>query len=163
MKRFFLPLLMMIALGCSQTSAPSKDNDQKSTSTTEITKSTTPASAHDGTYVFDMETYRQVQLANADSVFKNMKPEDIDRLMQVFKPFKIEVAGQTATASFSHDVIKGELKTLEQSGTTAKLFMTPLDVDKKDQTVTLIITGTQMVLDPGKNESDKMFFKKVDK
>ena len=35
------------------------------------------------------------------------------------------------------------------------------DQRKRDQAVTLIIEGDHMVLDPGKKETDKMYFKKV--
>lgn len=166
MKKLLLSLCVVSLFACSENlqdvSGQKNSDDSSSLSSTQSTQSKSGQSSHDGVYVFDTETYKQVQLDNADSVFKKMKPEDVDRLMQIFRPFKIELTGNQAIASFSHDIIKGELKTLEKNGATSKLFMTPTDEKKKDQTVTLIITGEKMILDPGKKETDKMFFKKVD-
>ena len=85
----------------------------------------------------------------------------MDRMMQIFRPFKIEVEGNTATASFSHDVIKGQLTKLSNNSGVTRLNMTPLDKNKKDQAVTLIIQENELVLDPGKKETDKMYFKRV--
>ncbi|MBF0103838.1 MAG: hypothetical protein HQM16_00800 [Deltaproteobacteria bacterium] len=121
----------------------------------------TSDSPYNGTYLFDTETYKSEQLKHEDSIFKKLKPEDLERMMQVFKPFKIEVAGQNATAVFSHDIIKGSLKTIRRTNEGAHLFMTPLDENKTDQTVTLIIEADRLVLDPGRKETDKMFFKRT--
>lgn len=166
MKKLLLSLCVFVLFACSENlqdvSGQKGNNDSSTVTTTQTSESKSSQTGYDGVYVFDTETYKQVQLDNADSVFKKMKPEDVDRLMQIFRPFKIELVGNQAVASFSHDVIKGELKTLEKNGATSKLFMTPTDEKKKDQTVTLIITGEKMILDPGKKETDKMFFKKVD-
>lgn len=114
----------------------------------------------DGTYFFDTEKYRNEQLKQANSPFKEMKSEDIDKVIQVFRPFRIDVEGNKATASFANDVIQGELKTLKEGAGETRLFMTPSDADKKSDSVTIIINGQDLVLDPGKKESDKMFFKK---
>ena len=42
-----------------------------------------------------------------------------------------------------------------------KYNMIPNEEDKRDQTVTLIFDGSNLVLDPGKKESDKMYFKRL--
>lgn len=117
-------------------------------------------STHDGTYIFDTEKYKQVQLEK-NKLFKKMKPKDQELMMKIFRPFQITVQGNQATASFAHDVVKGNLTTMtDQSGVT-RFHMTPLDASKKDQTVTLIIEENDLVLDPGKKETDKMYFKRV--
>lgn len=127
---------------------------------TEVTKPKV-VSQYDGTYRFDAKTYKDAQLKNKDSLFKKMKPEDVDRMMRIFKPFTIDVQGNDVMATFSHDVIKGKITPLSKSSKETKLFMTPLDEEKKDQTVTLIIRGNEMIVDPGKKEVDKMFFRRV--
>ncbi|OVE81358.1 hypothetical protein BVY03_04020 [bacterium K02(2017)] len=114
-----------------------------------------------GTYIFDADKYKQEQLKHANSIFTKMKPKDLERMMAVFRPFKIEVNGDKAKASFSQEVINGRLKTLKKNASGASLFMTPTDENKKNQTVTLTIEGDKMILDPGRKETDKMFFKRV--
>lgn len=155
-----LALLMVGLIQCSE--APDQVSDVKQDSSSQKTAKATPEKGpHDGVYLFNMEKYKAEQLKHPDSVFKKMSEKDLGRMMQVFRPFKIEVEGKTATATFSHDVIKGKLKTLEKDSRRSRLFMTPMDQKKRDQTVTLIIEGDDLVLDPGKKETDKMYFKRV--
>ncbi len=91
-----------------------------------------------------------------------MKPEDIDKMMRIFQPFTIEVEGDRAVAIFSSEIIKGKLTKLSATATETRLHMTPTEASKKDQSVTLIIQGKDLVLDPGKAETDKMYFTKVE-
>lgn len=159
MKYFLMILWMVFVVGCSQqeSAAVAKAPDQPVT-VAPVEKQTTP---FDGLYVFDAETYKKDQEQQADSMFKDMKAEDVDKMLRIFKPFQIELEGKTATASFAHDVIKGSIQKISQSNQGAHLSMTPIDSDKKDQSVTLVIEGEQLILDPGKKLSDRMFFKKV--
>ena len=60
-----------------------------------------------------------------------MSAEDVDKLLNVFKPFRIDVNNGAAIATFSNDVVRGTLKTLSQNNETTRLFMTPTDEDKK--------------------------------
>lgn len=162
MKNIIFIIVMIFSVSCSGFSGQD-DNQVKKIKAgqagTQADKS--QDFAYNGTYLFDAEKYKNEQLKHADSIFKKMKPKDLERMMQVFRPFKIEVSGNNATASFAHDVIKGNLKTLKRINGGAHLFMTPTDESKRDQTVTLIIKDDELVLDPGRKETDKMFFKRV--
>lgn len=115
----------------------------------------------DGTYVFDAEAYRRDQKEYKDSVLKEMKAEDVDKMMRIFKPYKIELSGEQATASFAYDVIRGRINQSGSSRHGVLFEMVPTDESKKDQVVKLIIHGENLILDPGKNPSDRMNFKKV--
>lgn len=155
-------LLLALLGGCSQDPL---DNVRKTDSppakeTGATVKPLAEQNPHDGIYVFDVEKYKQVQLEK-NKTFKKMKPGDQELMMQIFKPFRIEVKGDKATASFAHDMIQGKLTSLSKSNNAARFRMTPVDESKRDQAVTLIFSGNNLVLDPGKRETDKMYFKRM--
>ena len=157
-------ILFAVATGCSDVQKVDQQSSTLHPSATEQAQEQTAQKASaqlpfNGTYFFDTEKYKTEQLKHDGSVFKKMKPRDLERMMSVFRPFKIEVAGNKATASFSNDVIQGTL-TKRPNGAGTHLFMTPDDEAKKDQTVTLIIEGDNLILDPGRKETDKMFFRR---
>lgn len=172
MKRLMTALAIFSLVACSQT-APTEqapETDQQEEQTTEDDVSQNDVKSDDsnkqaefnGTYMFDAEKYKQAQLDSNSSVFKNMKEQDVEQMLKIFKPFRIEIEGNTAKASFSHDVIQGTVATLKKTDNETHLHMTPNDDNKKDQAVNLIIRGNELILDPGKTEADRMFFKKVE-
>lgn len=110
----------------------------------------------DGTYVFDTEAYKVEQLRQDADAYKNLSQEDIDKMMRIFKPYRIEIEGDTAKASFAHDVITGKIRADTNSASETELKFMPQD----KPTLTFIIRGNSLVLDPGKKDSDKMFFKR---
>lgn len=163
MKYILTFLCVLIFMSCQAAedkhAASSVTDEQNQTTAISVKPSTSP---HNGTYIFDALRYKTEQLKYTDSLFKDMKPEDIDKMMHIFKPFTIEVEGDRAVASFSSEIIKGKLTKLSSTATETRLHMTPVDAAKKDQTVTLIIQGKDLILDPGKAETDKMYFTKVE-
>ncbi|MFH1355962.1 MAG: hypothetical protein ABII18_02415 [bacterium] len=147
-------LIMLLFVGCAQTQTETVNNNP--IPTTEV-----PANDYEGTYSFDTQKYKQVQLLYKDSLFQKMSPEDVDRMMKIFQPFKIEIQGGEVRAAFSQDIVRGTLKEVSRSAQETRLKMIPVDDDKKKETVELIIRGNQMILDPGKKEIDKMFFTRI--
>jgi len=156
MKKLTMILSLVLLMGCSGAQEQNKvvsekgDPVQKQVEQ-ELEKKTSP---FDGTYVFDMEKYKTEQLKQEDSMFKKMKPIDVDRMMRIFRPFKIQVEGDQAKASFSHDVITGKLIHLSRDNGLMKYNMIPNEEDKRDQTVTLIFDGSNLVLKCGTYQSD---------
>lgn len=127
----------------------------------EIDSQKTEKGPFDGTYVFDAEAYQRDQKEYKDSFLKEMKAEDVEKMMKIFRPYKVELSGETATASFAYDVIQGKINKGGRSRQGTLFEMVPTDQTKKDQVVKLIIDGDNLILDPGKNPSDRMNFKKV--
>jgi hypothetical protein len=147
-------LIMLLFVGCNQ-------NPSETVSIDTVVTAEVPANDYEGTYSFDTKKYKSVQLLYKDSLFQKMSPEDVDRMMKIFKPFEIKIQGINAHATFSQDVVRGTLQAVSRSAQETRLKMIPIDDDKKNEIVELIIRGNQMVLDPGKKEIDKMYFKRV--
>ena len=161
MKRIFISLFVISLCSCSMPSDNQSSEINQESQTTQQVVQKTAVSQVDGTYVFDTNKYKEEQLKLKESTLKEMSAEDVDKLLNVFKPFRIDVNNGAAIATFSNDVVRGTLKTLSQNNETTRLFMTPTDEDKKNDAVTFIINGDSLVLDPGKKEADKMYFKKA--
>ena len=157
-QKFIILFVVLLCMACSKTAEPVIETLQHNV---EAVSKPAVTNIYSGTYLFDVQKYRDVQMNQQDSLFKDMKPEDIEKMMRIFKPFKIEVNGSEAQATFAQDVIKGRLNTLQASQQRTLLNMIPVDEDKQDQAVTLIIEGDQLVLDPGKREIDKMYFTRM--
>ncbi len=142
---------------CCQTSTPlaptAKDQPQTAPAVTQG-----PA---DGVYVFDAQKYKEEQLKHADNMFKNVRPQNIDKVMQIFVPFQISINRGMATASFANEVIRGKVETISQSAGETRLKMIPIDETRKDEVLLLTVTGDNLVMDPGKKETDKMYYKKA--
>ena len=154
MKYSWVILALFLILGCEeQQTLTGQDTLQVSAKK--------PSGPFDGTYVFDAEAYQKDQKAYKDSVLKDMKSEDVEKMMRIFKPYKVELSGEDATASFAYDVIQGKINKGGFSRNGTLFEMVPTDQSKKDQVVKLIIQGNSLILDPGKNPSERMNFRKV--
>jgi len=156
MKRaLIISCLLVLGVACEKTETKVEKQAEEQKEDVVVVKAPTP---YDGTYYFDIETYKSEQLKHNKSAYKNMKPDDLDKMMKIFKPYRIELEGDIGTASFAHDVVKGSITRLSQNTDEMKLRLMPSD--KKQTIMTLTIRGDSLILDPGKKESDKMFFKK---
>jgi hypothetical protein len=114
-----------------------------------------------GVYVFDTDAFKASIQKTDDPMLKSMPEDVLNQTMEGLKTFKIEVADSQATATFGTMVVKGNLsKTGDENG-EVRYLMTPVDADKKNDTVNLIIKDNTLTLDPGKKETDKMYFKKT--
>lgn len=114
----------------------------------------------DGNYVFDTDALKVALKNSGDQMMANMPEDVLQQVIDGMKGFHIELKDTQATATFGETVVKGNLsKSGEESG-EVKLVMTPLDEDKKQDAVTLIVKGDTLTLDPGKKDIDKMYFKK---
>lgn len=149
--------IFVVVLGLS---ACNKSGSTTSTNSTVQTAIVAQPASNDGVYLFDEEAYRAHLTAMNDPVMKDIPAEAIDGMMAVFKSYAITIKGDEATAAFGDMTVKGSLKDVSANGET-RLFMTPVDEDKKTQTVTFVIKDGKLVLDPGKTDADKMQFKKT--
>ena len=116
---------------------------------------------NNGVYFFDGDAFRTT-LKNSDDEMLKSIPEDVmAQTLDGLKDFKIEITQDTqAVATFGDVVVKGTLAKIGVAGTESKFTMTPVDEDKKNDVVTLIVKDGSLILDPGKKETDRMFFKK---
>lgn len=154
MKYFWMILPLFLVVGCQDESVQVGGQEAAQVESQK-------QSPFDGTYVFDAEAYQKDQKEYKDSFLKEMKPEDVEKMMRIFKPYKVELSGEVATASFAYDVIQGKINKGGNSKQGALFEMVPTDQAKKNQVVKLIIDGDNLILDPGKSPSDRMNFKKV--
>lgn len=155
-------LWSLIAVGCTST-------DQKATETaTQETKEAKQAVQQEktevetsGNYVFDAETFKEKLEAQSGMKISDMPEEAWKETVENLKGFRIEIGDQVATAYFGEIVVKGNLEKVSSDQDSVTFKMTPVDEDKKEDTVNLVVKsdGT-LVLDPGKKEKDKMYFKK---
>lgn len=116
---------------------------------------------NNGVYFFDGDAFRTT-LQNSDDPMLKSIPEDVMiQTLEGLKDFRIEITENSqAVATFGDVVVKGTLAKIGESGAESKFTMTPVDEDKKDDKVTLIVKEGRLTLDPGKKETDRMFFKK---
>ena len=125
-------------------------------------KSSGPASVSvDGIYQFDADVFMQNINKSEDPVFKNMPKDVVEKTIAGLKTFTLEIKGDEATANFSNVVVKGKLQKIDTQDGSMKFLMTPVDEDKKQDAVTIIIDGGKLTLDPGKEQMDKLFFRKA--
>ena len=115
----------------------------------------------DGIYQFDADVFMQNINKSEDPVFKNMPKDVVEKTVTGLKTFTLEIKGNEATANFSNVVVKGNLQKIDTQDGTMKFMMTPVDEDKKQDAVTIIIEGGKLTLDPGKEQMDKLFFRKA--
>lgn len=114
----------------------------------------------DGVYQFDTSAYKTALDKMDDPVFKNLTEDMMNQMMSDLSKFTIEIKGSEATATFDDMVVKGALEKMASEGSAMKFMLTPYDEDKKEDKATLIIEGTNLTLDPGRNETDKLYFVK---
>lgn len=151
--RSFACLTAALVVACSQPNTGNQAGNQTAPSTV-----TQPASGYDGTYVFDAEKFKE-ELKTDDNL-KNVPPDLIEKMLEKFNTFQIEIKGEDTTVSFGSETVKGRLKVESQEASEVKLLMTPSDEDKKNDTAFYVIQGSKLVVDPGKSEEDKLYFVK---
>ena len=113
-----------------------------------------------GNYNFDTEALKTTFKNSSDEMIKGMPEDVLAQVVDGMKSFHIEVKDTEATATFGETVVKGTLSKAGEVDGETKFVMTPVDEDKKSDTVTIFIKGDTLTLDPGKKDIDKMFFKK---
>lgn len=156
MRTVFVLAVLVLFCACQSTAVKNESVQVAAPATQEV-----KANPVDGVYVFDSYRYKEEQLKHPDNVFKDVPAEDIDNVMKVFAPFQITIKKGTAAASFSNEVIRGSVKELSRSSQETRLQMKPTNEEHKNELLTLIITGDRLVLDPGKEEKDKMYYKRA--
>lgn len=166
--RFLIVVGLILAL--TQTACnKSADQNTNATTTTSatpgqatstVTATATPTANLNGVYLFDTDAFKATLKTSDDPMLKDMPEDVMQQTMDGLKDFKIEVSDTTATATFGETVVKGNISKTSEAGGEVKYSMTPVDEDKKTEVVTLIFKDNKLTLDPGKKESDKMFFKK---
>jgi len=139
LSRVFLSIVMIATLACSGLKS---------------------AVSADGVYQFDASTYKTALDKIDDPVFKNLTEDMMNQMMADLSKFTIEIKGNEATATFDDMVVKGALEKIASESNIIKFMMTPYDDDKKEDKATLIIEGQNLTLDPGRQETDKLYFKK---
>ena len=152
--------VVVLGLSACNKSGSTTSSDGASTDAVVQTAVVAQPVSNDGVYLFDEEAYRAHLKAMNDPMMKDIPAEAVEGMMAVFKSYTITIKGEEATATFGDMSVKGSLKDVSLNGET-RLFMTPVDEDKKTQTVTLVIKDGKLVLDPGKTDADKMQFKKT--
>lgn len=156
----FVQLVVLVSVAALGLSACNKSGSTTSAGGAVQTATMAQPVSNDGVYQFDEEAYRAHLKALNDPMMKDIPAEAIEGMMAVFKSYTITISGTEATATFGDMAVKGSLKDVSANGET-RLFMTPMDEDKKAQTVTLVIKDGKLTLDPGKTAADKMQFKKT--
>lgn len=114
------------------------------------------STVYNGTYIFDTEAYKKQQLKQDPAAYIGLSSADIDKMMRIFKPYRIEIKGDVATASFANDAIVGKVSQHANLTNETHLKFTP---ENKPELM-FIINGDTLVLDSHNKDSDKMFFKK---
>lgn len=119
-----------------------------------------PGTTVNGNYLFDTDALKTALKGSGDQMMANMPDDVLQQVIDGMKGFHIELNETQATATFGETVVKGILSKTGEAGGEMKFLMTPVDEDKKKDTVTLIVKGETLMLDPGKKDIDKMYFKK---
>ncbi|EKD51182.1 MAG: hypothetical protein ACD_62C00318G0002 [uncultured bacterium] len=158
-------LLIILCVGfcvaCGTNTVPSDMAGIAPPSATGQSKTSEKRAMIDGTYYYDLSANKNYQLGLKDSLFEGVKPTEIDNILKIFRPFHVEINGDTAIVSFSREVISARLEKISSSAEETKFKLLPLDAKHKDQEAITTINKNQLMIDPGKQEKDKMFFTKA--
>lgn len=112
-----------------------------------------------GVYEFDTKQWT-AKMKEMNPDFSKTPPEMVNKMLEGFKKFSIEVKDGEAVANFGDMVVNGKIEKVSDEGGTIKLKMTPSEEDKKDQPILLMITGTKMVAGPEDKPKEWLYFKK---
>lgn len=112
-----------------------------------------------GVYEFDTDAWTQ-KMKEANPNFANTPSELVNKMLEGFKTFTIEVKDGTAVANFGNMVVSGKLEKVSDSGGTITLKMTPTETDKQNQPIMLKITGSKMAAGPENKPDEWLYFKK---
>ena len=86
MKIIMLLFIVVMSMACAKTEEPVIEAVQQQH---EAVSKPAVANPYSGTYFFDVQKYRNVQMSQKASLFKDMKPEDVEKMMSLV-PKKIE-------------------------------------------------------------------------